>query len=113
MMKPIPLSDEEYVAIGKVVEREVRTLVIEGGGGSVEQMRAAKEALQALAFGNEMRIEGVSLKICCVDRSEEDDIEDAVLKDTDLVKDEIVEMTSQVFFDLNIIIQQEHPSLMI
>jgi hypothetical protein len=60
MMRPISLSGEEYVAIGKVVEREIRTIE----GGSCEQMRPAKEALQALAYGNEMRIEGVSLKIC-------------------------------------------------
>lgn len=41
MMRPVPISDEEYLAIGKVIESEQ----VKVENASQEQVKLAKEAL--------------------------------------------------------------------
>ncbi len=59
-MRPVPISDEEYLAIGKVIESEQ----VKVENASQEQVKLAKEALQALVYGAELIIEGLLVKMC-------------------------------------------------
>ena len=51
-------------------------------------------------------VEGVKVRL---EEESQEEVEEKVGK----INDEVVDMTDQIFLDLNIIIQQEHPSLMI
>ena len=105
-MSPIPAGDEEYVAIGKVITGTVKIQ-----GGRPELKRAYQEALQAYVYGAQARIEELQVQV--ISDEEEVKVDDSILSESTIIKEELIEMTEQTLFDLNIIIQQEHPSLMI
>ncbi len=63
-------------------------------------MSTIRQAIQALVYGLDIDIQGVSVEL-----STEDELEEEIVTENLINKDEIVEMNDQALFDLNIIIQ--------
>ena len=55
---PIPSADEEYFAIGKVIEGGLKMQ-----GGRPELKKAYREALQAYVYGADARIEELNVTV--------------------------------------------------